>query len=53
VMWTIFDYPCGARLASILKTETERMRTLKELVCSDEVAQKLRFFTEVCSSGRG
>jgi len=42
VMWTIFDYPCGARLASILKTETERMRTLKELVCSDEVAQKLQ-----------
>lgn len=42
VMWKIFDYPCGARLASILKTETEHVRRLKELVCSDEVAQKLQ-----------
>lgn len=42
VMWKAFDYPCGARLASILKTETERMRTLKELTCSDEVARKLQ-----------
>jgi hypothetical protein len=42
VMWTTFDYPCGARLSSILKTETEHMRTLKELACSDEVAQKLQ-----------
>ena len=42
VMWTIFDYPCGARLASILKTETTHMRALKELMCSDEVAEKLQ-----------
>ncbi len=41
VMWKMFDYPCGARLTSILKTETERMRTLKELACTDEVARKL------------
>jgi hypothetical protein len=42
VMWKIFDYPCGARLASILKTETEHMRTLGELVCTDEVRVKLQ-----------
>jgi len=42
VMWRIFDYPCGARLSSILKTETENMRALKELACSDEVARKLQ-----------
>lgn len=42
VMWHIFEYPCGARLSSILKTETEHMRTLGELLCSDDVAQKLQ-----------
>jgi hypothetical protein len=41
-MWKIFDYPCGQRLSSILKTETERMRTLGELACSDETAEKLK-----------
>ncbi len=35
VIWKIFDYPCGARLTSILKTETEHMRALKELTCSE------------------
>jgi len=40
-MWKIFDFPCGARLASILKAETERMRKLGELHCSDETAGKL------------
>lgn len=42
VMWKIFDYPCGARLASILKAETENMRSLKELLCSNEVSGKLQ-----------
>lgn len=41
-MWKIFDYPCGQRLAPILKEETGRMRKLRELVCSDETAKKLR-----------
>lgn len=41
-IWKVFDFPCGARLASILKTETERMRKLGEIVCSDEVATKLQ-----------
>lgn len=41
-MWKMFDFPCGQRLASILKTETDRMRKLGELVCSDDVAKKLQ-----------
>jgi len=41
-IWKIFDYPCGARLEEILKTETENLRRLKEIECSDAVAQKLK-----------
>lgn len=41
-MWKIFDYPCGQRLEPILKTETDRMRRLRELDCSDEVIFKLK-----------
>lgn len=41
-MWKIFDFPCGQRLASILREETERMRRWGELVCSNETAAKLR-----------
>ncbi len=40
--WQIFDYPCGQRLEPLLKTETERLRNLDELVCSNEVAGKLK-----------
>jgi len=40
--WQIFDYPCGQRLEPLLKTEVERLRKLKELYCSDEVAGKLK-----------
>lgn len=40
--WNIFDHPCGQRLEPLLKTETDRLRTLKELLCSDEVAGKLK-----------
>ena len=39
--WEIFDYPCGQRLAPLLKTEVEKLRALGELSCSDEVARKL------------
>ena len=42
VMWKIFDYPCGKRLEPILKSETDRMRILGELDCSNEVAFKLK-----------
>lgn len=41
-VWRIFDYPCGQRLAPLLKTEVERLRELRELQCSDEVAEKLK-----------
>ena len=42
VMWKIFDYPCGQRLKTSLETETDRMRRLEELDCSNEVALKLK-----------
>lgn len=41
-MWEIFDYPCGQRLVPMLRTETDRLRKLGELLCSEEVAQKLK-----------
>ena len=41
-MWQIFDHPCGARLETSLKNETERLRKLGELSCSDEVSKKLQ-----------
>ncbi len=41
-MWQIFDYPCGQRFEESLREETDRMRNLGELSCSDEVALKLK-----------
>ncbi|MDP3042797.1 MAG: transposase [bacterium] len=41
-IWKIFDYPCGQRLEEILETETENLRVWKEIVCSDEIAEKLK-----------
>lgn len=40
-MWDIFEQPCGQRLAPVLRAETERLRRLGELRCSDEVAAQL------------
>lgn len=40
--WRIFDYPCGQRLAPLLKSETDRLRKLGELRCSDKTAAKLK-----------
>ena len=40
--WQIFDYPCGQRLAPLLRTETNRLRRFGELSCSNEVANKLK-----------
>src|SRR3989344_1002921 len=42
IMWEIFDRPCGERLAPLLSDETERLRKLGELICSDEVASKFK-----------
>lgn len=41
-IWEIFDYPCGQRLAPILKSEVKRLRKLKEIVCSEQVEEKLK-----------
>ena len=41
-LWRIFDYPCGQRLEPLLKTETDKLRELRELKCSNEVAEKLK-----------
>ena len=41
-MWQIFDNPCGQRLEPLLKSETDKLRLLNELYCSDEVAKKLK-----------
>jgi len=41
-IWKIFDYPCGARLKTILRDEVKRLKTLKEISCSDIVEEKLR-----------
>lgn len=41
-VWEIFDFACGQRLkANLTKEMIEKLRKDKELLCSDEVAQKL------------
>lgn len=41
-LWEIFDYPCGQRLAPAIATELEKLRTAKEVKCSEAVAAKLQ-----------
>lgn len=42
-IWEIFDFACGQRLEPLLKTDiVERLREFGEIVCSDEVAKKLK-----------
>ena len=41
-MWKIFDCACGQRLETSLRDETDRLRMQNELVCSDEIALKLK-----------
>ena len=40
-VWDIFDYPCGQRLAPLLKSEVSRLRQLEEIFIPNEVADKL------------
>jgi len=40
--WEIFDQPSGQRLKPALKDEVDRLRRLRELICSDTVAEKLK-----------
>jgi len=41
-IWEIFDHPCGDRLESLLKNETERLRFISELKISDQLALQLK-----------
>jgi len=41
-IWEMFDYPCGQRLQPVLSREVGRLRRMRELRCSDEVAEKLQ-----------
>jgi hypothetical protein len=50
-MWKIFDNPCGQRLETVLKKEADRMKKLRELVCSDETAVKLKRITLLANNG--
>ena len=40
--WKIFDHPCGQRLAPLLKQEVDRLVKQGELICSFQMAQKLK-----------
>jgi hypothetical protein len=40
-VWDMFEQPCGQRLAPVLRAQTERLRRLGELRCSDDVAAQL------------
>lgn len=44
-LWAIFDYPCGQRLAPLLKDESAKLRALGEIECSDETLFKLQRIT--------
>ena len=41
-MWRIFDFPCGQRLKTMLRDETDRLRMLGELDCSNATTAKLK-----------
>jgi hypothetical protein len=40
-LWQLFDYPCGQRLAPLLREQVPRLRARGEWCCSEEVAAKL------------
>ena len=41
-VWELFDFPCGQRLAPILREQTERLRACGGLQCSEPVAGLLK-----------
>jgi hypothetical protein len=41
-IWKVFDFPCGQRLAAILRQEVDRLRSAGELRCSERVAELLK-----------
>ena len=40
-LWRLFDFPCGQRLAPLVRLELERLRRLKEVEISRRTAEKL------------
>ena len=50
-IWDIFDYPCGQRLAPLLKTEVDRLRWQEEIFISDEIAEKLKKISPRTTAG--
>jgi hypothetical protein len=40
-LWRLFDYPCGQRLAPLLREQVPRLRQRGQWNCSQEVADKL------------
>lgn len=41
-LWKIFDFPCGQRLAAILRQQVDRLRRMGELRCNEGVARLLK-----------
>jgi hypothetical protein len=41
-LWNIFDHPCGQRLKPLLEDETQKLRALKEITCTDEIVAQLQ-----------
>lgn len=41
-VWEIFDFPCGQRLAAVLREQVDRLRSAGELHCSERVAGLLK-----------
>jgi hypothetical protein len=41
VVWRVFDFPCGQRLAPVVRAELDRLRRMKELDISEQTAEKL------------
>ena len=46
-IWEIFDYPCGQRLAPLLKTEVNKLCQLGEISITKEVVKKLKNISPV------
>jgi len=42
-MWKIFEYPCGARLASILSVDTASLRSATQVPCFFEFERPIFF----------
>lgn len=40
-IWEIFEFPCGQRLAPIVRQQLERLRKRGAILCSDETAARL------------